>query len=320
MKILFKLFIIFVSFAYANPFDIVNIYRTKGIQEVERQIELQLQKEEYWRYHINSKDVSNGYYESIEYIMICQKDLKDIILYDTKTDKKIFYSSVYTGKENGDKQKEGDMRTPVGAYELTNRLTKVDSFYGPLALTTNYPNMYDKIKGKTGHGIWIHGLPTTQERDEYTQGCIALDNTNIKKLDNSINIDNSVLIISENQFQKTSKEDISIILSNLFIWKESWKYNDIKKYLSFYDEEFIKSNGQNLEKFTKYKKRVFRKNEKKTIKFSNINIIPYPNETNKKLYKIIFDELYKTNSYSFNGKKELYVELKDGKLSILTES
>lgn len=28
--------------------------------------------------------------------------------------------------------------------------------YGGIAYTLNYPNPVDKLRGKTGHGIWIH--------------------------------------------------------------------------------------------------------------------------------------------------------------------
>jgi murein L,D-transpeptidase YafK len=318
-----KLIIIFVllNSIYLNAsVDIVNLYRFYGMEAVQEELEKQMQSNQYWNYYLENKDVSNGYYESIDYLMICEKDMKNIELYDTKKQKKLFSSSVFTGKIDGDKKKEGDLKTPIGAYKLTRRLTNVDPFYGPLALTTNYPNIYDKAQGKTGHGIWIHGLPEKEERDDFTKGCIALDNQKIKTLDKKINIKNSMLIISEEKFQKTTKDDIVTILSNIFKWRDAWKKSDLDKYLSFYDQEFKKSNGQNLEKFMLHKERVFSRKEKKTIKFSNINIIPYPNELNKKLFKVVMDEVYKTRSYTFKGKKELYVEIDGGNISILTES
>ena len=316
----FLLSFFIVHSLYATSLDIVELYRTKGIKAVEKEISNQLKTKTYWDYNLKNKEVVNGYYESIQYVMICQKDLKDIRLYDTKKKAHLFNSDVFVGKAKGDKKVEGDLKTPIGAYKLTRRITNVDPFYGPLALTTNYPNLYDKSQGKTGHGIWIHGLPLNQERDDYTQGCIALDNTKIKKLDNKINISNSVLVISEKKLNTVSKKDMSIVLSNIFQWRDAWVESDIKNYLSFYAKDFKKSNGQSLQKFSKYKKRVFSKNETKTIEFYNINIIPYPNDSNKKLFKIVMDEIYKTKNHKFNGKKELYVEVLNDKISILTES
>ena len=48
--------------------------------------------------------------------------------------------------------------------------------------------------------------------------------------------------------------------------------------------------------------------------------MPYPNDMNKKIYKVVMDELYKTRTYKFDGKKELYLEILNGKISILNES
>lgn len=314
------LFLVLINSLYAVSVDIVELYRTKGLQAVEQVIESQLQTKSYWDYNLKDKEVINGYYESIQYVMICEKNEKDIKLYDTKQKAELFNSEVFVGKAEGDKKVEGDMKTPVGAYKLTQRITNVDPFYGPLALTTNYPNMYDKSLGKTGHGIWIHGLPLNQERDDFTQGCIALDNAKITNLDQKINIENSVLVISEQKLKEVSKEDVSIVLSNIYKWKEAWKQSDLDSYLAFYDKEFKKSNGQSFATFSRFKKRVFSKKEQKTIQFSNINVIPYPNDENKKLFKVIMDEFYQTKHHIFNGKKELYLEVKNDSISILTES
>ena len=293
--IILSLFII--NSLFANSLDIIELYRTQGIKAVEKEIANQLKTKSYWDYNLQNKDVNNGYYESIQYVMICQKDMKDIRLYDTKKKQQLFDSNVFVGKANGDKKVEGDMKTPLGAYDITKRITKIDQFYGPLALTTNYPNIYDKSQGKTGHGIWIHGLPLNQERDDFTQGCIALDNEKITSLDKTINIENSVLVISENKLETVKKEDLSVVLSNLFKWRDAWKESDITTYLSFYNQEFKKSNGQTLEDFAKYKTRVFNKDEQKTIEFYNINVIPYPNEANKKIFKVVMDEKYKTKTF-----------------------
>ncbi len=309
-----------MQFVFGFSLDLVDIYRKDGLGAVEQLIQKQLTKKEYWEESLAHKNLSYGYYESIEYVMLCQKNMKDITLYDTKQNKKLFHSSVFIGKELGDKKKEGDMKTPIGAYKLTKRLTKLDPFYGPLALTTNYPNIFDKTNGKTGHGIWIHGLPEKEDRDDFTQGCIALDNNEIKKLDNSINIQNSVLVISEESFEPAIKEHISTILSNVFLWRDSWKYSDIKTYLSFYSKDFKKSNGQNFKQFKRFKTKLFQRDESKTIKFSNINVIPYPNDMKKTIYKVIMDELYQTKSHRFDGKKELYVEVIGDTIKILAES
>ena len=301
--------------------DLVEIYRLKGIDAVKKQIERQLQKKSYWNSYLKNIDVSRGYYESIRYIIVCQKDKKNITLY--KKEKNRFTAKlskdVFIGKGKGDKTKEGDMKTPVGAYDLENKITKLDPFYGPLALVTSYPNTFDKIQNKNGHGIWIHGLPYDQKRDDFTKGCIALENGGVKELDSKIDYKKSVLLIAEKKVKNITKNEISTILSQVFQWRDAWKKSNIDKYLAFYSKDFKRYDGMNLKKFKRYKKRVFAKNEKKKIEFKNINIVPYPNALNKKMFKVVMDENYKTRYYKFKGKKELYIELQGDKMSILAE-
>jgi len=313
------LFFLVISSLKATPVDIIDLYRTEGIKAVEQEIANQLKTKSYWDQHLQTKDVNYGYYESIQHVIITEKDEKNMKLYDTQSKLESFHLNVFTGEVDGDKKVEGDLKTPIGAYELTRRITTVDPFYGPMAITTNYPNSYDKSQGKTGHGIWIHGLPLNQERDDFTQGCIAIDNEQIVNLDKTIDIKKSILVVSEKRLDVVTKDDISIVLSNIFAWRDAWKESDINGYLGFYSDEFRRSNGQSFSEFKKFKTRLFTRDEEKTIEFTNINVVPYPNDMNKKLFKVIMDEVYKTRTYQFIGKKELYLEILNDKISILTE-
>lgn len=74
-----------------------------------------------------------------------------------------------------------------------------------------------------------------------------------------------------------------------------------------------------IDEFKSYKKRIFNKNESKKIKLYNIDISPYPNALNKKMFKVIMDEDYVSPAVKFFGKKELYIELVNGEVKILTE-
>jgi len=315
-RILFLLLLTNVLFA-----DLVDIYRTQGIEAVKLELEKELTKKSYWDNFLKNKDIKHGYYESVKYVIITEKERKRLQLHRLKDNKfeTLMTQDVFVGEVEGDKQKEGDLKTPTGAYDLTSKITKLDQFYGPMALVTNYPNVFDKAQEKDGYGIWIHGLPYDNKRDDYTKGCIALDNRSLKKLDKNISIKNSVLIIGEKNIQPISKKQISTILSDIHEWRDAWRSSDIQNYISFYDKTFKKDNGMGLSKFTQYKKRIFSKNEKKIIEFKNINIMPYPNSINKIMYKVVMDEDYKTRTYKFEGKKELYIELKNGKMSILAE-
>jgi len=88
----------------------------------------------------------------------------------------------------GHKQFEGDERTPEGKYRISGRNPK--SAYH-LSLRISYPNASDrafaKAKGRSpGGDIFIHGQPNAWfgppiARD-WTDGCIALSNAEIKQL------------------------------------------------------------------------------------------------------------------------------------------
>lgn len=95
-----------------------------------------------------------------------------------------FYASI--GQAGFDKRVEGDLRTPLGVYFITSRLDdqQVEELYGIGALPLNYPNEHDRRLGRTGSGIWLHGVPrATYSRSPYaTEGCVALANDDMAYL------------------------------------------------------------------------------------------------------------------------------------------
>ena len=69
---------------------------------------------------------------------------------------------VTLGKNGIEKTREGDQKTPLGVYHVTANLPrkKLTDFYGAGAFPINYPNEWDRRKGRNGHGIWLHGMPS----------------------------------------------------------------------------------------------------------------------------------------------------------------
>ncbi|WP_297439592.1 L,D-transpeptidase family protein [Sulfurimonas sp.] len=311
----------FNSFLFASDNDILTHYRLNGIQDIEKKLDKDLTGKGYWKNYLKHQDTKFGYLETYTNVLTCNKSQSDLRVYvkdanNTYILKKEY--SAFTGKFKGDKSKEGDLKTPIGVYNLVKKLSKIDEFYGPLAFVTSYPNIYDKYNGKTGKGIWIHGLPEHQDRDEFTKGCIAIGNKNIECLNRDLDIKKTLLLINEkSDYKKATKEEIAQVLSELYAWKYAWKYNNLDDYLNFYSDKFIRFDGMNMKRFKRYKKRIFAKKEKKTILFKNLSVIPYPEHNG--VYKITFDEAYRSNSFSFNGRKTLIIELINDKMNIITE-
>ena len=322
MKFLLAIFLVLNIHAS----DILTKYRLGGIVDIEKQMDIELTKEEYWNKVVKDADTKFGYIESYSNILTCDKSGSTLHLYSQDKNNSFNFRKSYdalTGKLKGDKLKEGDLKTPIGIYEITKKLSKdtnLDPFYGPLAFVTSYPNIYDTYRGKNGSGIWLHGLPIAQEeREEFTRGCIAINNSNIECLDRNIDIQKTILVIDDTKIkQNISKETLASILTQLYSWRYAWKYDDIDAYLNFYSPHFVRNDGMNFEEFKKYKTRVFKKIERKTIVFNDINILPYPSTSN--IYQINFKEFYKSDTYRFEGDKTLIIELDENKkIRIITE-
>lgn len=301
--------------------DLVNIYRSEGLSAVEKLLREKLKDDNYWLEYLNNKVVDFGYFETKKYIIVTKKDQTELSLYKNENNNLELLSrdNVIVGENDGDKLVEGDKKTPVGVYELTEKKSNLDPFYGPFALVTSYPNTFDKTLNKNGSGIWIHGMPLNEDREKFTKGCIALDNTQLEDLDKKIDINSSLLITSQSEIKKATKEELATILSSIFKWRDAWKVSDIEEYLKYYSNEFKRFDGMEFEQFADYKRRIFSKDESKIIKLYNIDIAVYPNSLNKNMFKVSMDEEYYSPAVKFIGKKELFLELVDNQVKILAE-
>ncbi|ECP8551719.1 murein L,D-transpeptidase [Campylobacter jejuni] len=305
--------------------DLVKIYLNQGLDAVGVAIEKELTQKDFWLSEIGDKNISLGYYDDNVAIVLTNKTDKILRVYsyeDGKIRKDFEQKEIITGLM-GDKKIEGDLKTPVGFYELGRKFNPGDPYYGPFAFATTYPNLLDKVQGKTGGGIWIHGYPLDGSRlDEFkTRGCIALFNNNLEKFAQIVQ-DKKVFVMTEEKEKIRAKKDqIASLLADLFTWKLAWTNSDTNTYLSFYDEqEFKRFDKMKFEQFASMKKSIFSRKEDKKIKFSDINISPYPNLENETMYRISFYEDYYTKNYQFRGDKILYVKIDSkGKMKILAE-
>jgi hypothetical protein len=91
---------------------------------------------------------------------------------------------VTLGKNGMEKTREGDQKTPIGVYHVTANLPrqKLTDFYGSGAFPINYPNEWDRRRGRNGHGIWLHGTPSAlySRAPRASDGCIVLSNPDLQ--------------------------------------------------------------------------------------------------------------------------------------------
>lgn len=297
------------------------IYKNRGIEAVERYLQNQLQTREYWQEKIKDNNVSLGYYESAQTLLVTNKVKKDLKVFQVteKGPKFVKDYDVIVGAY-GDKQEEGDLKTPLGVYTITKRFQPTDPFYGPKAFALSYPNIYDKAQDKNGYGIWIHGSPLDgSKRGPMSKGCIVLDNETLLDLEKQIPSNEVITIVNENGMEAVKKSEITTILAELYRWQNAWRENKIIEYLSFYHDDFIRYDGMEKKTFENMKKSIFARGEEKKIIFKQIDISPYPDEEGKRLFKIAFFEEYVSKTHTFRGNKKLYVELSNESFKILTE-
>lgn len=109
-----------------------------------------------------------------------------------------FYVSL--GKDGIDKLVEGDRRTPLGVYWITTALPKrrLDARFGDGALRFNYPNAVDRLQGRTGSGLFLHGVPPeAMNRAPFaTDGCVAMANSDVTQLLATLDVDATPVVIS----------------------------------------------------------------------------------------------------------------------------
>ncbi|MED7884846.1 murein L,D-transpeptidase family protein [Campylobacter coli] len=315
----------FICISALGASDLVKIYLNQGLDAVGVAIEKELTNKDFWLDEIGDRNISLGYYDDDVAIVLTNKTDKILRVYsysDGKIKQDFEQKAIITGLM-GDKQVEGDLKTPVGFYELGRKFNPGDPYYGPFAFATTYPNLLDKVQGKTGGGIWIHGYPLDGTRlDEFkTRGCIALFNENLEEFAKVVQDKKVFAMTEEKEKVRAKKEDIAALLADLFAWKLAWTDSDINTYLNFYDEkQFKRFDKMKFEQFASMKKSIFSRKEDKKIKFSDINISLYPNVENETMYRISFYEDYYTKNYQFKGDKILYVKIDSkGKMKILAE-
>jgi murein L,D-transpeptidase YafK len=148
--------------------------------------------------------------------------------------------------DNGDhKQNDGDRKTPLGIYFVTEQLDteRMHEKYGHTAFTLDYPNALDRRMRRTGDGIWVHGVDrrggTRPPFD--TDGCIALPNEKLAELEGFFQPNVTPVIIART-LEWATQDRIDALRHELETlvgrWAESQQRGDLYAYLSLYDDEF----------------------------------------------------------------------------------
>ena len=198
-------------------------------------------------------------------VLQLRDDQKFVLLVDTKRSRLYVYQNtaghpkfitdyyISQGKLGVNKVREGDQKTPLGVYYITSRLAgaRLPDFYGIGALPINYPNDWDRVNGRSGSGIWLHGTPS----DSFSRpplssdGCVVLTNPDLNKLLASIEIGKTPVVISD-QLEFISKEkwaiERNLAMRVLDSWRADTETANPHRIGAHYSRKFKSDRGEDL--------------------------------------------------------------------------
>lgn len=225
------------------------------------------------------------------------------------------------GKANGDKQYEGDNKTPEGIFFFNEVINGGPNLpfkkYGSRAITTNYPNLFDKREKKTGYGIWLHGIPDEVGLKRGSEGCVVINDKDIMEVTDFIQLNNTAFLIEDKveyvsaEQLKQKREEIEKFLQG---WRASWIGKDIDTYMNHYSDKFY-SSRKNKNQWRAHKSHLNKVYDKIFVDFSDPVVFEVDNQ-------LIVRTLqhYKSPFINDIGEKTIYIEREEGNLKIVAET
>ncbi len=140
---------------------------------------------------------------TIDHVILVDLKRSYLMLYDTSnTEPKLIKRHyIASGLGGFDKRYEGDLKTPLGVYNIHGfRSDKsLPTLYGSGALMLDYPNSLDKMLGRSGSGIWLHGVPHDQKSrsPRSSEGCVTMANDYLLDLHQTINLHATRVVLSD---------------------------------------------------------------------------------------------------------------------------
>jgi len=182
------------------------------------------------------------------------------------------------------KERSGDRRTPLGIYFVTEQLdtSRLHEKYGVTAFPLDYPNAWDRRLGRTGDGIWVHGVDRSGgvRSPLDTDGCIALPNDRLRELEQNFepNI-TPVLIGTEIAWTEaeTLAEIRDVLERAVADWAGSLRKGDMFTWLELYDETF-EHWGMNKAQWSAFNVETLGKRDISDVAVSNLLLLGDPAE------------------------------------------
>ncbi|MDD3353903.1 L,D-transpeptidase family protein [Zoogloea sp.] len=262
---------------------------------------------------------------SQRYALVVDARRSRLYIYENDEGRPRFVTDYYVtqGKLGAEKMREGDKRTPVGVYHVTAHLArqKLSDFYGSGAFPISYPNEWDRLNGRDGHGIWLHGTPsdTYSRPPRASDGCVVLANRDLEALSPYLQIGVTPVIIS-NAVEWLSLEDWTAERDNLNRQVENWRKDleslDVERYLSHYSRSFRSAEGD-FAQWARQKRQIASAKTSVKVELNRLSVFRTPGRQD--LVVITFEQEYRSNTLSHVLKKRQYWQKEGRRWKIVYE-
>ncbi len=229
------------------------------------------------------------------------------------------------GLVKGDKEEEGDLKTPEGIYFFNARLVPpaIKPKFGVMAFYMNYPNEFDRLAGRTGYDIMLHATnePERLKKDYDSEGCIVVKNEELMEIEDHIRLGlTPILVFSELTSDYLNPKGDSKLVAFFNDWLAAWTTKKIEPYIKAYHSHF-KAKGMNRDQWQKYKNGLNQKYATIDVKADGIEYLRHP-----KYSVILFAQDYSSTfpngktAFRSQGTKKLVIAEENGQLKIISET
>jgi len=229
------------------------------------------------------------------------------------------------GKVKGDKEDEGDLKTPEGIYTFKTRLTppRLQSKFGAMAFYMDFPNTYDQLAGHTGSDIMLHATdePDRLNKNYDSLGCIVVRNDEIKDIYPYVRLGlTPILIFPELTDQYMHPGRDQALKAFFESWVKAWETKDIDGYISHYHSDFS-AQGMDRDHWKRFKESLNKRYASIEINPEDVLYYRHP-----KYSMITFTQNYRSKlknggwGHRSRGTKILYIAEEGGKPKIIAET
>lgn len=254
-------------------------------------------------------------------VLLVDKSAREAHLIEIQNDQPVrvqTYTDLLFGENDGAKVVAGDKKTPEGIYQVTRYLSgaELDARYGAGAFPLDYPNPVDRIEGRGGSGIWLHGRDDADRHKIVTRGCVAFTNPDIAALQGVLTASTPVVLAPETDELTTTSyaHERERLLRLLDDYLAAWKTGDFVALDKVLHSEF-QAGGKDRSAWLERKRWIHQAVPQRAINAQNVQILR--EDEDRVMYQ--YTQSYCADNIYTRGVKQLYFKAQDGQLKLVTE-